>query len=51
MAKKASHKNYIVTYIYSAKAYEKIKETSIKLNYKLNSEITLYSNNELTIKK
>ena len=42
---------YIVTYIYSAKAYEKIKETSIKLNYKLNSEITLYSNNELTIKK
>ena len=42
---------WIVTYIYSAKAYEKIKETSIKLNYKLNSEITLYSNNELTIKK
>lgn len=41
---------YIVTYIYSAKVYENIKDQSIKLNYQLDSELTLYSNKDITVK-
>lgn len=41
---------YIVTYIYSAKVYEKIKDKSIKLNYQLDSELALYSNKDITVK-
>lgn len=41
---------YIVTYIYSAKVYENIKDKSIKLNYQLDSELALYSNKDITVK-
>lgn len=41
---------YIVTYIYSAKVYENIKDKSVKLNYQLDSELTLYSNKDITVK-
>ena len=41
---------YIVTYIYSAKVYENIKDQSIKLNYQLDSELALYSNKDITVK-
>lgn len=41
---------YIVTYIYSAKVYENIKDQSIKLNYQLDSELALYSNKNITVK-
>lgn len=41
---------YIVTYIYSAKVYENIQDQSIKLNYQLDSELTLYSNKDITVK-
>ena len=41
---------YIVTYIFSAKVYENIKDKSIKLNYQLDSELALYSNKDITVK-
>ena len=41
---------YIVTYIYSAKVYENIKDKSVKLNYQLDSELALYSNKDITVK-
>lgn len=41
---------FTITYIYSSKVYESIKNTSAKLSYQLDSEITLYGNKEITVK-
>lgn len=41
---------YTVTYIYSTKVYENIKDKIVKLSYQLDSEIILYGNKNLIVK-